>query len=422
MKLAKILILSVIFMLMTSLCLAVTDEKLADTGLEVGDYEKEYFRGSMDKTEGGRYSFLNNAGDWLKYVTSGGQGFIFSEDSPDYVHPLSCTEDLSNSPSHVYLVYPGGLNENNGCISAGVGCDVGQYIEYMYWSSEAQDDRIIFAESWYKSDEDDLMQYCNPNYDLNDWLWEGRDSEYIQAYYRCFDCEVPLIYGCTDPTATNYDPEATVDDISCEYESCEEFNDYVLINGETRYEHVCDDVVNIRQYECDGDQLDYGFVECAENYACEDAECVYSPDPVPTPDPVPCGGDGCDPVPVPVEDCTDGEVIEQICPDGISTQTLELCVAGDWVDVEDDCPEEPEDCTDGEQILGACEDGSTYAQYQCTSGVWEATGDSCNDIIPPIPIEGDMWYYVYGVLALLLVLLGVFFFYKPKKGKRRRKK
>jgi hypothetical protein len=371
MKLAKILILSVIFMLMTSLCLAVTDENLADTGLDVGESETDYFRGSMDKTEGDRYSFLNNAGDWLKYVTSGGQAFTFSDD-PDYVQPLSCSEDLSNSPSHVYLLYPGGYNENGALVRAGAACDVGQYVDYFYWSSEAQDDRFIFEDMWYKVDSDELMQYSH--YDL-DWMWQGLDSEYVQAYYRCFDCEVPLIYGCTDPTATNYDPEATVDDISCEYESCEEFNDYVLINGETRYYHVCDDIVNIREYECNGDQLDYGFVECGEGYQCSNAECELIPDeaePEAEPEAQP-------------------EVEEE--QSGIVIDILEI-------------PEEI-----GQEAPGFFES----AQDSVEDAVESTTGVTVDK-------DGNFWTYVYIFLALLLVLLGVLFFYKPKKGKRRRKK
>ncbi len=49
----------------------------------------------------------------------------------------------------------------------------------------------------------------------NDWLLAGNSSFTIEVGDGCEDLEV---YGCTDPAAANYNPEATVDDGSCYYE------------------------------------------------------------------------------------------------------------------------------------------------------------------------------------------------------------
>ena len=46
--------------------------------------------------------------------------------------------------------------------------------------------------------------------------------------YILEDCWQPPIYGCTNPEAQNYNPEATVDDGSCIYDS-----DCVDIEGNT---------------------------------------------------------------------------------------------------------------------------------------------------------------------------------------------
>jgi len=48
----------------------------------------------------------------------------------------------------------------------------------------------------------------------------------IGAYYYNQDQGPDDIYGCTDPTANNYNSDATIDDGTCEYDDCEEvFNE-----------------------------------------------------------------------------------------------------------------------------------------------------------------------------------------------------
>jgi hypothetical protein len=57
------------------------------------------------------------------------------------------------------------------------------------------------------------------------------------AYLTFSDCQqncpTPVIYGCTDPCATNYDPNATADDGNCTYTACLDFN------SSNQYQNCC---------------------------------------------------------------------------------------------------------------------------------------------------------------------------------------
>jgi len=61
------------------------------------------------------------------------------------------------------------------------------------------------------------IQYIAPSYDLNnsDRPFPAGSNPDIGAYENALG--TPIILGCTDPEATNYDPDATIDDGSCEY-------------------------------------------------------------------------------------------------------------------------------------------------------------------------------------------------------------
>ena len=58
--------------------------------------------------------------------------------------------------------------------------------------------------------------FCNtPNgEELCNAYW-GPGSNYWEFYSSVFDC----IEGCTDPLATNYNPDADIEDNSCEYDN-----------------------------------------------------------------------------------------------------------------------------------------------------------------------------------------------------------
>jgi hypothetical protein len=88
------------------------------------------------------------------------------------------------------------------------------------------------------------IEDCNGNCAPTSWVGDGfcDDGGYSsggnQIYFTCEefdfdggDCgDVTIVYGCTDATALNYNPEANTDDGSCEYEQTEGPWD-ILITG-----------------------------------------------------------------------------------------------------------------------------------------------------------------------------------------------
>ncbi len=66
--------------------------------------------------------------------------------------------------------------------------------------------------------------------------WNGDAGTCFLEYDVSFPCDT-AIYGCTDPDAINYNPEANVDDGSCEYFECDaNLVEFVLITENWGYE------------------------------------------------------------------------------------------------------------------------------------------------------------------------------------------
>ena len=69
---------------------------------------------------------------------------------------------------------------------------------------------------------------CDPNTGNCIDPWNGTLNGYTPGAYNCLNgpgccnayCSPPVVHGCTDSCAANYDPNATIDDGSCMYTAC----------------------------------------------------------------------------------------------------------------------------------------------------------------------------------------------------------
>ena len=102
------------------------------------------------------------------------------------------------------------------------------------------------------------------NENSGDSTQEYPDSQVIDN--SILICEIPSVEGCTDPSALNYNPQADVDDGSCEYGYPNAYPGYSNVNT------ICDDgvtsnVYNITVFNSGDDTLFYYCVEIPElNY------------------------------------------------------------------------------------------------------------------------------------------------------------
>jgi len=72
---------------------------------------------------------------------------------------------------------------------------------------------------------------------------------------RCIKIEDNIVFGCTDPSALNFNPDANFDDDSCEYESTSSFGD-INLDGQTDVVDVVylvDIILNDLNYNSSGD-------------------------------------------------------------------------------------------------------------------------------------------------------------------------
>ena len=91
-------------------------------------------------------------------------------------------------------------------------------------------------------------------YEITNGQWD-RINFMISTYRPNLGTSELIIEGCTDPTAINYNPDATFDDGSCEYESTPSFGD-INLDGQTNVidvVYLVDIILNDFDYNSSGD-------------------------------------------------------------------------------------------------------------------------------------------------------------------------
>jgi hypothetical protein len=207
-------------------------------------------------------------------------------------------------------------------------------------------------------------------------------------------CE-PWVTGCTDPAADNYDPEATLDDGSCEYPEtfCEQFpenedcvdctsaTENLASGGRYKYksgkvnETICDPTIPSEGECTDPNACNYNPdapLDASNNLICDYCSCT---DPIDDPDCL--TGDPCEPaidpdcIQVPI--CPDPEnpecepIIENPCPNpGDCEPPPPPCVVlGDCQEIEECLPGEDCGCPEGENCDPYLPD-SPVVEVPCT--------------------------------------------------------
>jgi hypothetical protein len=122
----------------------------------------------------------------------------------------------------------------------------GDWTLSTYSLEEATSGWVFKHNSGLDFDGDGKLEVVLPYYGLNDILDTGGLDLDANRVFRIaeYDMDVP-VFGCTDPEATKYNPDATIDDGSCEYD---ETNYSLSFDGCD----WCDDYISM------GDVLDMG--------------------------------------------------------------------------------------------------------------------------------------------------------------------
>ena len=144
--------------------------------------------------------------------------------------------------------------------------------------------------TWYDANESPGSSGCTGQYDTDAFIAAemccacGGGSEPLCDEGYEIDANGNCVFGslgCTGSGASNYDPEATVDDGSCLFSNCiNEYTAYGVAN--------CDDAVINLGYTCEGLESEFGFdctgcncgnLFCSDATACnfgEEGECTFA--------------------------------------------------------------------------------------------------------------------------------------------------
>lgn len=76
----------------------------------------------------------------------------------------------------------------------------------------------------------DWVNSAGTNTNDSEWIVLENEVWDNLGFHECDSCGITVIYGCTDLTANNYNPKATIDDGSCEYSLVEGCSDSTACN------------------------------------------------------------------------------------------------------------------------------------------------------------------------------------------------
>lgn len=272
-KMGNILIIGLTFLLMMGMTFAQTTiTDLEDTPVrQVLEPQDQIitFSGQVDKRDPQLYNIVTS---FFRNLFSG-QLFSFAQSDYTIDDATGAQGDLCvlQKTNPTYTVYRGGLRQDGTYTASGARCDVGDYIKFSTYA----DGKPIFDKLWYKSNTNDNFRWADYYY-TREGIFDNFGVEKLEYYYSCYSCNPVVVPGCTDPSASNYQSDATENDGSCTYSTCEEFANYVLSNGVKTYDR-CFDSNTRTNYYCEGTSVKREEIACSTGKVCEGGYCIDKP-------------------------------------------------------------------------------------------------------------------------------------------------
>ncbi|QGH73129.1 MAG: putative peptidase [Siphoviridae sp. ctjeG17] len=207
-KVSSIVLYLFIFTFFTLNALAYDDGAIVSDPPLLTESIKE-FPGQSNHLDPSDDNFLQQTKTFFQNL---GLAFSFDDSNIETTDILGKVESgmcQSKQVSDVFTVYAGGKFSPNSdvTVKSGARCQVGQYIEFVQVTPQKQ--VTMFDKMWYKANSADLL-------DMSKFYTKGLGQ--FNYYYVCYSCNVNIIRGCTDSTATNYNARANKDDSSCQYD------------------------------------------------------------------------------------------------------------------------------------------------------------------------------------------------------------
>ena len=129
--------------------------------------------------------------------------------------------------------------------------------EYTLNANESQSK--VFSFDWGESERFELNGTMTLTFNFQEseqTFWIGGNVTYsIDFVIENETVTIPEIYGCTNPTADNYDPDANIDDGSCLYETPEDDHDGDGLGDDEDVDDDGDGWTDVDEWECGTDPL-----------------------------------------------------------------------------------------------------------------------------------------------------------------------